>query len=128
MTKDETQKLFVLLRQFYPAAERKKDSAFRAAWGMALEKYRYDDVRDAAVAYAQRSKYFPDLADLTASLVSVDDGAQRKRDYAWMRPYLDPAYVSPHHAAYEYSALHGVEVARALAALGLPPLREGADR
>lgn len=122
MTDPEISKLFTLLEQFFPAAAKKKGDRFTLAWRLALSPYRYEDVKAAALAYVRANKYYPDLADLTAGLVPVQQPARRS-DHGWMRPYLDPDYTP--HPITAYAARHGVTVGQALAALGFRSLGEG---
>lgn len=68
MTKPEMKKLFDLLTAYFPGAKQVKANLenTKLAWGIALEPYRWDNVRWAVVSYAISNKFFPDLADITA--------------------------------------------------------------
>lgn len=81
MDRNDTDRLFLLLAQFWP--NKKVDSDMKLAWSLALEPYGYADVKAAAIDYARRNKYFPDLADLTGGLprgdMSRDDSALLKK-------------------------------------------------
>lgn len=92
MEKNEVGKLFTLLGQFYPNKQLSEN--MKLAWGIALEPYRYGDVKTAAVAYVRRNKFFPDVADLTAGLETTEDKpaekpVDRKAEAAWMRKYIN---------------------------------------
>ena len=127
MTKRDVEKLFSLLEQLFPEATRKRKSPVRlSAWALALEPYAYEDVKAAAVEYARRKKFFPDIADLTASLSPVvnpsprEEGApqerMRWRDDTWMKEFLSPGYVSCDPAT-RYAAEHGCTYGAAQKAL-----------
>lgn len=73
MDKQETEKLFKLLAQFYPQKKPRDEQKY--AWYLALQPYRYEDVKYAAVCYAREQKYFPDLSDLTAGLQKKERGS-----------------------------------------------------
>ena len=59
------EKLFRLLSQYYPSAKQLRDPKVQLAWVLALKPFPYDDIKAAAIEYAGRGKYFPDIADLT---------------------------------------------------------------
>ena len=80
MDKNDVDRLFRLLEQFYPNARQIRSRDTRLAWELALRRYPYEQVRAAAVAYAQRNKYFPDLADLTAPCVPREDSGREGPD------------------------------------------------
>lgn len=113
MTKTETGKLFSLLEQFYPNAQKSRNA--RAAWELALEPYRYEDVKAAAVAYVRHGKFFPDLADLTGKL-AAEEQEETYASAPWMAKYIAPDYVSRPDT--RYAAEHGCTVRRAREALG----------
>lgn len=69
----ETEKLFALLGCYYPNAKQLKSKPMQAAWVIALEPFAYEDVKAAAVAYVRKKNFFPDVADLTAGLVSSNE-------------------------------------------------------
>lgn len=65
MNKEETNRLFDLLEQFYPNAKQVKSDKTRLAWSLALEDFTYKDVKSAALDYAISGQYFPNIADIT---------------------------------------------------------------
>lgn len=65
MDRQDVDKLFRLLSQYYPNAKQLRSPDTKLAWALALEQYSYDDIRAAAVEHGAREKYFPDIADLT---------------------------------------------------------------
>lgn len=86
MDRNDTDRLFTLLEQFWPnkrAGENKK-----RAWALALEPYEYTDIKTAAISYARCHKFFPDLADLTATVKAVSTEPPRD-DSALLRKMLD---------------------------------------
>jgi len=100
MTRDETGRLFTLLRQFYP--NRSVTQEMRLAWEIVLEPYGYDEVKAAAVAYVRKSKFFPDIADLTKDLAENAPKLHGRRSLnepaAWM-----PAFIEAMEAEHEKS-------------------------
>lgn len=72
----QRQKLYQLMAQYWPHSRLAKDASTRTAWGRVLEKFPYDDVKNRVLELAATSKYPPDLADLTATLVPPSGGPQ----------------------------------------------------
>lgn len=68
MNREERQKIYRLLSQFYPDAKQLAHPETRTAWGLVLENYTYGDVKARVLEYASRSIYFPKLADITRNL------------------------------------------------------------
>ena len=68
MTQNEFDRVWRLFEILFPAAAKKKSENERAVWRVGLEPYGMQDVTDAVMKYARQSKFFPDLADITASL------------------------------------------------------------
>lgn len=91
MTKNEVEKLFLLLKQFYP--KKKHDTNFTLAWEMALKPYAYDDVKEAALEHARTNRFFPDIYEIVSYLKKPEDEPQTTsqdgHDYDWMIPYID---------------------------------------
>lgn len=103
MDRCEVEKLFTLFSQFWP--NKQVTAKMKLAWEIALEPYSYADVRAAAVAYARRNKFFPDVADITMGIAPqvkqrVMDLASTKalpgnvsrgseKEAAWMRRYIN---------------------------------------
>jgi len=93
MDNSAVKKLFTLLEQFYP--NKKPSKNLIAAWSLALEPYPYDAVKAAAVDHARKSKFFPDIQNLTGGLSPATEAAQanadredRNRPAPWMMPYI----------------------------------------
>lgn len=76
MKKPDYEKIVALMETYWP--NRKFDTKLRRAWWLALEPFKYDEVRDAIVKYARANKFFPDVADITGNL----------RDNSWMDKYM----------------------------------------
>ena len=68
MSQSDFNRIWQLLKTLYPAAAGKKNENDIAVWRVGLEPYALRDVTDAVMDYARRSKFFPDLADITAAL------------------------------------------------------------
>lgn len=88
MDRSEVEKLFTLFSQFWP--NKQVTAKMKLAWETALEPYSYADVRAAAVAYARRNKFFPDVADITMGIEPQEEQAQDTMErFAWMRDYIN---------------------------------------
>lgn len=94
MTKDKVDQLFTMLSQFYP--NKSISDSMRLAWEYALEPYAYKDVKAAALVYARKNKFFPDLADLTKDIALPQDAnatlwgtAKPRVSIAWMKPHVE---------------------------------------
>ena len=69
MDKKETNQLRDMLTEFYPrAAKERRSKNQEIAWAFALEPYRYDDVKAAALRHVRGNGFFPDVAELTVGL------------------------------------------------------------
>ena len=68
MTQNDFDRVWLLFETLFPAAAKKKSKNERAVWRVGLEPYGLRDVTEAVMNYARQSKFFPDLADITASL------------------------------------------------------------
>jgi len=77
MTREEIRKVFDLLTEYYPRAKQLKSPNGQAAWILALEKFPYEPVKNAVVLHATRSKFFPDVADITAELAAPAESPRR---------------------------------------------------
>jgi hypothetical protein len=76
MQKSDVESLFNLLEQFYPNAKQLCSKPVQAAWVLALEPYAYEDAKAAAIAYARKNKFFPDVADITGGLSPIEPEKQ----------------------------------------------------
>lgn len=108
MTKDETGKLFTLLKQFYP--NKSVTQEMRLAWEIVLEPYSYDDVKAAAVAYVRKNKFFPDIADLTAGLSENTPKLYGRNSFdepaSWMLPFIKAMETEHEHSISRYAREH----------------------
>lgn len=75
MDRTERQRIYDLLSRYFPNARQLKDKKTLTAWGLALERFAYHDVKRAVISYAISNKYFPDVADITAGLAIADPAA-----------------------------------------------------
>lgn len=67
----EFTKLWRLLEELFPAAAKKKSDKAKAVWERGLTPYRLEDAADAAMSYARKNKFFPDLSDITGGLTEI---------------------------------------------------------
>ena len=120
MDKAEAIKIFDLLQQFYPQAAALKDKKKRYAWRLALEPYAFDDVKAAALTYASKGKFFPDLADLTAGLPRCEGKQvhdEQTNSHAWMLPYIEKNKADGLGNVSRYAREHGLSWETAKAAM-----------
>ena len=68
MTRDERQKIYRLLSQYYPNARQLQSRETLTAYGLVLAKFTYADVKDAVIRHAANCKFFPDVSELVAGL------------------------------------------------------------
>jgi hypothetical protein len=73
MDREERQRIYLLLHQFYPRARQLQTPETLTAWGYILENYTYEDVKKKILKYAASNKYFPDIADITGDLTPVEE-------------------------------------------------------
>ena len=94
MQKSEVENLFNLLEQFYPNAKQISSKPVQVAWVLALEPYAYEDAKAAAIAYARKNKFFPDVADITGGLTPVEPEREEAKpdpafgDYSFMKKHV----------------------------------------
>lgn len=91
MDRCEVEKLFTLFSQFWP--NKQVTAKMKLAWEIALEPYGYADVRAAAVAYARRNKFFPDVADITMGIAPQEEPPPEETPdtmerFAWMSDFV----------------------------------------
>ena len=82
MDKSEVEKLFALLAELYPRQRQPETDKRLYAWELALEPYKYEEIRAAALEHARKSQYFPSIAEITENLPKPDRNA-------WMDKYID---------------------------------------
>ena len=75
MERLEVNKVFALLRAFWPKEPVTRERM--EAWALGLAPYRYEDVREAILAYAREKHFFPDLCDICSRVSKLSD-AERK--------------------------------------------------
>lgn len=86
MNKDEREKIYRLLASFYPKAKQLQSRETLTAYGLALERYRYEDVKRAVVNYATHNKFFPNLSELLEG-VPASSTAEYWGDRAFSNPW-----------------------------------------
>ena len=87
MQAEEFEKIWTLYRTLFPAASARISSPnVKMTWQVALAPYAMDDVVDASMEWARRSKFFPDIADITSALTPLgehDRGNPSDRSGQW---------------------------------------------
>lgn len=86
MNRTEREKIYRLLSNFYPNAKQLQSRETLTAYGLALERYSYEDVKRAVVNYATHNKFFPDLSDLLEGVPSGST-AEYWEDLAFSKPW-----------------------------------------
>lgn len=99
MTQGEVNKLFSLLLAFYPHSANAGGEQTRIAWYMALQEYTYEELRETALRYAAKEKYFPQLSELLSYM------PYEKKSNAWMDKYVNPSLEGP---IARYAREHGI--------------------
>ena len=75
MDNAEFDKIWRLLGSLFPGAAAKKGPVDKRVWKQALAPYDMQEISDRIMAYAKQNKFFPDLADITAKMISVQFNA-----------------------------------------------------
>lgn len=94
MQKSEVESLFKFLARFYPNAKQLHSNPVQVAWVLALEPYAYEDAKAAAIAYARKNKFFPDVADITGGLNPIEPEKEEAKpdpafgDYSCMKNHV----------------------------------------
>ena len=114
MDREERQRIYTLLAQFYPKAKPLQSKETLTAWGMVLERYDYEAVKASVLDYAAKSRFFPNLSDLTAGLTPAAalERAEEKPRTAnpQMKPYMTPEYEARFcdSGVSKYARAHGI--------------------
>lgn len=122
MDREHRQKIYTLLRSYYPNAKPLRDPTTLTAWGLILERFPYGDVKNAVLDHvAAGHRFCPDITELTAVL-RPEVSMSSKRDEMARRLAATPEAVAQWQTVDRYTeALH-----RELGRLGLSPFR-GSD-
>lgn len=96
MSSKDFAKIWNLFRSLFSASPHVNSENDRIVWEVALRPYSLDDVTASVMAWARKSRFFPDVANITGKLTPVEAPLetpldQRKRPYgdtAWMAPYI----------------------------------------
>ena len=87
MTGEAVSRILSLLSAYFP--NRKITPDLQRAWQLALKPYDYKDVKAQVVRYVRRSKFFPDVADITAALPEPERrNGENAGKNAWMGEYI----------------------------------------
>lgn len=91
MDSSEFGKIWTLFGELFPASPKLKNKNSRMVWEIGLAPYELGAVTQAVMEYARRNKFFPDLADITASLpmaVAEKRDETERNDVSWALPYV----------------------------------------
>lgn len=96
MSSDDFAKIWGLFRTLFSPSPRVNSEKERIVWEVALRPYSLDDVTSSVMAWARKSKFFPDIADITGKLTPVEAPPEKLKkrqnspygDTAWMAPYI----------------------------------------
>lgn len=95
MSSDDFAKIWRLFRTLFSPSPRVNSENERIVWEVALRPYSLDDVTSSVMAWARKSKFFPDIADITGKLTSVETSPETPQDQRKM-PYGDIAWMAPY--------------------------------
>ena len=112
MSSNEFEKVWRLLESLFPTASAKKKPVDKTVWKHALEPYSMQEITDRIMVYAKQNKFFPDLADITAKLVSVQFNAEaaiigNARLFARIKGIEAPMFTSAEEAMTWFHGLEG---------------------
>ena len=113
MDREERQRIYTLLSQFYPNAKQLQSRETLTAWGMVLERYDYEAVKASVLDYAAKSRFFPNLSDLTAGLTPAaapEKKEQPRTAHPQMKQYTAPEYDARfgNSGVSRYAREHGI--------------------
>lgn len=97
MNRAEREKIYRLLSNFYPNAKQLQSRETLTAYGLALERFTYEDVKAAVVDYAMRNKFFPDLSDLLSGLTPEATRPAAGETDDRMTELLERVFAKPRH-------------------------------
>lgn len=97
MNRTEREKIYRLLSNFYPNAKQLQSRETLTAYGLALERFTYEDVKTAVVDYAMRNKFFPDLSDLLSGLTPEATRPAAGETDGRMAELLERVFDKPRH-------------------------------
>lgn len=115
MDKTDVEKLWALLRELYPRQKQKDSEERKLAWALALEPFSYGAVRQAALAHARESDYYPSVAELVKRFPRKIRSDNSGSGYAWQK-YIEERgidfddkisvsrYMREHSATFEEDA------------------------
>lgn len=97
MNKIEREKIYKLLSQFYPKARQLHSRETLTAYGLILARFPYEDVKNAVLNHAAKSRYFPDISELVGNLnaESADAPATEGRRTDELMPYVEAMFSKP---------------------------------
>lgn len=121
MSTDDFAKIWNLFRTLFSPSPRVNSGNDRIVWEVALRPYSLDDVTASVMAWARKSKFFPDIADITRELTPVEIPTETPPDRRGM-PYGDTAWMAPHIRKLAASVTDGQ--ADGIHAVGLMTWRE----
>ena len=111
MDREDRQKIYTLLSQFYPKAKPLQSKETLTAWGKVLERYDYEAVKSSVLDYVAKSRFFPNISDLTAGLTPTAAPEEKPRTaHPQMKPYMTPEYEARFgdSGVSKYAREHGI--------------------
>lgn len=95
MKSADFEKIWNLYQTLFPGHHNLRNENTRIVWEVALRPYALGDVVEASMDWARRSKYFPNIAEITAGLTQVESPLEKQErakdrygDVAWMAPHI----------------------------------------
>lgn len=87
MTKSDVDKLFSLLRELYPRQPQSETAERKLAWFLALEPYGYADAKEATLAHARESDYYPSVSEIVNRIPKDEKEKNNNRKQYWLDYY-----------------------------------------
>ena len=101
MNKDEREKIYMLLSQFYPNARELKSRETLTAYGLVLARFSYEDVKASVLDHVTKNKFFPNVSELVGKLNPISalkqDNAKPSERNAALLKYGDAMFEKPWH-------------------------------
>lgn len=94
MSSDDFAKIWRLFRTLFSPSPRVNSENERTVWKVALRPYSLDDVTSSVMSWARKSKFFPDIADITGKLTPIEP-LSGKRIERGEKPYGDTVWMAP---------------------------------
>lgn len=97
MVREDIERLFDLLKIYFPNSRKTGDKKLRSAWLRLLEPYSPDTVQKAVTEALRRNENFPDPQKIAVICEAAEPAAKEPTAAAdTQRPYGDTAWMAPY--------------------------------